>query len=167
MKRFAGIMGILSLILGLFGCGQGNKQTVQNDGELITEAASITIDRLPDVLKSVQTGLSEYDFAGICSNGVDCIYFVLENGKFVIEYEAMSKDQLPYMERLMLFAAERGYHAVETTYNNTPADYDNLKYAPVLSIKVNADLDSIAKIGKEIEQTIFSNDDRTVYDVVP
>lgn len=160
-------MGIFSLILGLFSCGHSNKQTLQNDGVPIPEAARITIDRLPIVLKSVQAGQSEYDFAGICSNGVDCIYFVQENGKFVIEYEAMSKDQLPYMERLSQFATERGYHVVETTYNNTPTDYDSLKYAPVLNIKVNASIDSIAKIGKEIEQTIFSNNDRTIYDVVP
>ena len=53
------------------------------------------------------------------------------------------------------------------SYNNTPVDYRHLKYAPVLSLKVNADIDSIVKVGKQIEQTIFRNNERTVYEIVP
>ena len=117
--RFLKIMGIFTSILSLLSCGHGNKRVTQNDGinSNIPVAARITIDKLPDVLRNVQAGNTDYDFIGICSNGVDCIYFVLD--------------------------------------------------APVLSLKVNADIDSIVKVGSQIEHTIFRNNERTVYEIVP
>lgn len=161
-------MGIFTSILSLLSCGHGNKRVTQNDGinSNIPVAARITIDKLPDVLRNVQAGNTDYDFIGICSNGVDCIYFVLENGKFYIDFEAMGKEQLPYIDTLKQFAKEHNYPIVETTYNNTPVDYEHLKYAPVLSLKVNADIDSIVKVGSQIEQTIFRNNERTVYEML-
>ena len=110
----------------------------------------------------MKAGNTDYDFIGICSNGVDCIYFVLENGKFYIDFEAMGKERLPYIDTLKQFAKEHSYPVVETTYNNTPVDYEHLKYAPVISLKVHADIDGIVKVGSQIEQTIFKNSDRTV-----
>lgn len=162
-------MGIFTSILGLLGCGYGNKRPPQNIGlnSYIPVAAQITMDQLPEVLKNVQAGRTEYDFTGICAHGVDCIYFMQDHGKFYIDFEAMSKDQLPYLDKLKQFAREHHYPIVETTYNNTPIDYDHVKYAPVLSLKVNADIDSIVQVGKLIEQTIFQNNDQTLYDIVP
>lgn len=90
-----------------------------------------------------------------------------DNGKFYIDFEAMSKDQLPYLDTLKQFAKEHNYPIIEMTYNNTPIDYDHVKFAPVLSLKVNADIDSIVHVGKLIEQTIFKNNDQTIYDIVP
>lgn len=167
--RYLKIMGLFASILSLLSCGHGNKRVVQNDGinSNIPVAARITIDKLPDVLRNVQAGRTEFDFTGICGNGTDCIYFMQENGKFYIDFEAMSKEQLPYLDSLKLFAKEHGYPIVETTYNNTPVDYDHLQYAPVLSLKVNADIDSIVKVGKQIEKDIFRNNDRTIYEIVP
>ena len=162
-------MGILASFLGLLGCGSGNKRTIQNNSTNsdIQIAAQITMDKLPEVLKNVQAGQTEYDFTGICAHGVDCIYFMQDNGKFYIDFEAMSKDQLPYLDTLKLFAKENNYPIIETTYQNKPIDFNHVKYAPVLSLKVNADIDSIVKIGKLIEENIFKNNDQTVYDIVP
>ncbi len=162
-------LGLLSLALGASGCRNTDKHAtqLQNVGLPVPRAARITIDKLPEILKNVQAGRTEFDFTGICGNGTDCIYFMQENGKFYIDFEAMSKEQLPYLDSLKLFAKEHGYPTVETTYNNTPVDYDHLQYTPVLSLKVNADIDSIVKVGKQIEQTIFRNNDRTVYEIVP
>ena len=167
--RFLKIMGIFTSIISLLSCGHGNKRVTQNDSipPNIPIAARITIDKLPDVLRIVQAGKTDYDFIGICSNGVDCIYFALENGKFYIDFEAISKEQLPYLDSLKQFVKRHNYPIIETTYNNTPVDYNHLKYAPVLSLKVNADIDSIVKVGSQIEQTIFKNSDRTVYEIVP
>lgn len=72
-----------------------------------------------------------------------------------------------YLDTLKLFAKEHNYPIIETTYNNTPIDYDHVKYAPILSLKVNADIASIVIVGKLIEQTIFQNDNQTIYDIVP
>lgn len=162
-------IGIFASMLGLLGCGHGNKRATQSESinPYIPVAAQITMDKLSGVLKNVQVGRTEYDFTGICANGVDCIYFMQDNGKFYIDFEAMSKDQLPYLDTLKQFAKEHNYPIIETTYNNTPIDYDHVKYAPVLSLKVNADIDSIVHVGKLIEQTIFKNNDQTIYDIVP
>lgn len=162
-------MGIFASILGLLGCGYGNKRATLNEStsSYIPVAAQITMDKLPEVLKNVQAGRTEYDFTGICAHGVDCIYFMQDNGKFYIDFEAMSKDQLPYLDKLKQFAKEHNYPIIETTYNNTPIDYNHVKYAPVLSLKVNVDIDSIVTVGKLIEQTIFQNNNQTIYDIVP
>ena len=162
-------LGLLSLALGASGCRNTGKQAtqLQSVGFAVPRAARITIDKLPEILRNVQAGRTEFDFTGICGNGTDCIYFMQENGKFYIDFEAMSKEQLPYLDSLKQFAKEHNYPIVETTNNNTPVDYGHLKYAPVLSLKVNADIDSIVKVGKQIEQTIFRNNERTVYEIVP
>ena len=162
-------LGLLSLALGASGCRNTGKQAtqLQSVGIAVPRAARITIDKLPEILRNVQAGRTQFDFTGICGNGTDCIYFVLENGKFYIDFEAMGKDQLPYIDTLKQFAKEHNYPVVETTYNNTPVDYEHLKYAPVISLKVHADIDSIVKVGSQIEQTIFKNSDRTVYEIVP
>ncbi|NBJ08789.1 hypothetical protein [Duncaniella freteri] len=163
------ILGMLSLSFGISGCRNTNKhvQQVQNVGHPIPRATRITIDKLLEVLRNVQAGRTEFNFTGICSNGTDCIYFMQENGKFYIDYEAMSKEQLPYLDSLKQFSKEYGFPVVETTYNNTPVDYDHFQYVPVLSIKANVGADSIVKIGKLIEQSIFRNNDQTIYEIVP
>ena len=162
-------LGLLSLALGASGCRNTGKQAtqLQSVGIAVPRAGRITIDKLPEILRNVQAGRTQFDFTGICGNGTDCIYFVLENGKFYIDFEAMGKDQLPYIDTLKQFAKEHNYPVVETTYNNTPVDYEHLKYAPVISLKVHADIDSIVKVGSQIEQTIFRNNERTVYEIVP
>lgn len=163
-------LGLLSLTLGASGCRNTGKQASQLPDVVdfpVQKAARITIDELPEILRNVQAGRTQFDFTGICGNSTDCIYFMLENGKFNIDFEAMSKEQLPYLDSLKHFAKEHNYPIVETTYNNTPVDYEHLKYAPVLSLKVNADIDSIVKVGKQIEQIIFRNNDQTVYEIVP
>ena len=163
------IMEMLALVFGLSGCRNTGKQAQQDWSAVlpVPSAARITMDKLPEVLRNVQAGRTEFDFTGICSNGTDCIHFMQENGKFYIDFEAMSKEQLPYLDSLKRFAGEHGYPVVETTYNNTPVDYDHLEFAPVLSLKVNADIDSIVKVGQQIEQDIFRSDSRTVYEIVP
>lgn len=162
-------LGLLSLALGASGCRNTGKQAtqLQSVGIAVPRAVRITIDKLPEILRNVQAGRTQFDFTGICGNGTDCIYFVLENGKFYIDFEAMGKDQLPYIDTLKQFAKEHNYPVVETTYNNIPVDYEHLKYAPVISLKVHADIDSIVKVGSQIEQTIFRNNERTVYEIVP
>lgn len=160
-------MGLFSSFLSLIGCGYSNKPQLNGISVSVPIAAQITMDKLPDILRNVQAGRTEYDFTGISSRGVDCIYFMQDCGKFYIDFEAISQEQLPYLDKLKQLAREHNYPIVETTYNNTPNDYDQMKYAPVLSLKVNADADSIVQVGRLIEQYVFQNNDRTIYDIVP
>ena len=75
--------------------------------------------------------------------------------------------EYPYIDKIRRYAAEQGYHVVDTTYGNTPIDFDNPAQAPVLSLRIDADIDSIAKVGKQLMQTVFHNTDTTPYDIVP
>ena len=134
--------------------------------QTMLRAEQIKIDGLKGALTKLQNGQTEYQFIGITSNGIDCIYFIYENGKFSLEFEAMGKDQLPFIDKLIEFSNSNNFKYLMTTYNNQP-NYQSDKPAPVLRIETNLNIDEVAKLGALIQSVIFSNDDKTVYDVVP
>jgi hypothetical protein len=155
------IMGILSGILSLFGCGN---KTEKSQG-FIQRAKQIEIAQLGGELKLLEQNKTEFDFIGITSNGIDCIYFVKDNSKFQIEFEAMTNQQIPYIDKLKTFATQNEFEIQMTTYGNKP-QYD-AKEAPVLKIIINSNLEKTAEIGQKIQQDIFKNKAETKYDVVP
>lgn len=67
-------LGLLSLALGASGCRNTGKQAtqLQSVGIAVPRAARITIDKLPEILRNVQAGRTQFDFTGICGNGTDC-----------------------------------------------------------------------------------------------
>ncbi len=157
--------------LGFAGCGNGGKREASKvalpERLAVQYADQITIDELPSVLQRLKEGKMEYDFFGICSSPVACIYFMQDDGKFYIDYEAIGADQLPYLDKIRQYAVEQGFRVVDTTYGNTPIDFDSPAQAPVLSLRVDTDIDSIAKVGARLMQTVFHNTDTTPYDIVP
>ncbi len=154
-------MGILSGILSLFGCG--NK--TEKSESFIQRAKQIEIAQLGGELKLLEKNKTEFDFIGITSNGIDCIYFVKDSGKFQIEFEAMTNQQIPYIDKLKTFATQNGFEIKMTTYGNKP-QYD-AKEAPVLKIITNSNLEKTAEIGQKIQKDIFNNQAETKYDVIP
>ncbi|MBW8360460.1 MAG: hypothetical protein K0M63_11760 [Weeksellaceae bacterium] len=154
-------MGIVSGILSLFGCG--NK--TDNSENFIQQAKQIEIAQLSGELKLLEQNKTEFDFIGITSNGIDCIYFVKDNGMFQIEFEAMTNNQIPYIDKLKTFATQNGFEIKMTTYGNKP-HYD-AKEAPVLKIITNSNLEKTAELGQKIQKDIFNNKAETKYDVVP
>lgn len=154
-------MGIFSGLLSLFSCG--NK--TDKSESFIQQAKQIEIAQLNEELKLLEQNKTEFDFIGITSNGVDCIYFVRENGKFQIEFEAMANDQIPYIDKLKTFADLNGFEIQMTTYGNKP-QYD-AKKAPVLKIITNSNLEKTTEIAQKIQKEIFNNIAETRYDVVP
>lgn len=155
------IMGILSGILSLFGCvNKTNKSE-----SFIQQAKQIEIVQLSGELKLLEQKKTEFDFFGITSNGIDCIYFVRDNGKFQIEFEAMTDNQIPYIDKLKTFATQNGFEIQMTTYGNKP-HYD-AKEAPVLKIITNSNIEKTAEIGQKIQKDIFNNKADTKYDIVP
>lgn len=171
MRRILNYIMIAVSALGFAGCGNGGKRA---SGKIETPAPQptryanqITIDELPSVLQRLKDGQMEYDFFGICSSPVACIYFMQDNGKFYIDYEAIGADQLPYLDKIRQYAKEQGYRVVDTTYGNTPIDFSEPAQAPVLSLRVDTDIDSMAKVGARLMQTIFHNTDTTHYEIVP
>jgi len=159
-------MGILSGILTFLGCGpqeSSNKAASDSSGLVATQ---IKIDGLTNELQKLREGKTEYDFIGITSTGVDCIYFVKEEQNFQIEFEALVEQQLPYVEKLKTFATSNGYKVSMTTYGNKPK-YTTASEAPVVRIETNSDLENTARIGTIIQRFIFGNGEATVYNVVP
>ena len=148
-------------------CGQSDNanQELQNSIQ-IPRAEQIKISELKPVLTRLQNRQLEYEFFGITSNGVDCIYFVPSGEFYKIEFEVMSEEQKPWFNKLQEFAQENNYKTTKTTYNNKP-HYQSSLPAPVLRIETNSNLDQTTEIGQTIMTKVFENDLATTYDVVP
>lgn len=153
-------MGILSGFLSLFGLTDSAAQVNRS-----IRAKQIRITELKGELNLLEQHKTEFDFIGITSNGIDCIYFVKDSNKFQIEFEAMGNDQIPFIDKLKTFANQNGYETQMTTYGNKP-QY-NSPQAPVLRILINSGLEETAVIARKIQSDIFNNGDDTKYDVVP
>ncbi len=162
------IILLLSAFLAL-NCGQKSDKTKDVNKEskqMIMKAEQTTIDGLQNALTKLKNGQTEFDFIGITSNGIDCIYFVHNNEKFNLEFEAVSKDQLPYIKKLEGFANSNDLKSVMTTYGNKPL-YESDKSAPVIRIETNYPLNEMTKFGEKVQSEIFNNNSETVYDIVP
>ena len=150
-------MGIFGSILSFLGC---------KNSDINATAKQIKISALHSELRLLEAGKTEYEFIGITSNGIDCIYFIKENNKYNIEFEAMDKQQIEIIPELEEFARKNHFEVQQLNYGNKP-NYPSRDFAPVLKIVTKAELDEIFKIGKKIQKEIFQNDDETIYDIVP
>lgn len=158
--------GLISGFLSIFGCNSKSGSNSNQNSPTIQVAKQITISKLQEELQKLKDGKTEYDFIGITSNGIDCIYFVKEGDKFQIEFEAMSEEQIPFIVILNEFAGSNGFKSIMTSYGNKPS-YSSTENAPVIRILTNSNLLKSAEIGETIQKTIFKNTAKTVYDVVP
>lgn len=129
-------------------------------------AKRIKIDELESVLMNLRNGETDFDFIGIVSNGIDCLYFMIENDRFNLDFEAMENDQVPYIDRLKQFCTVNNINCKVMTYNNKP-HYPSEEPAPVIRMECNAPMDAIIDIAKRIQREVFSNNNETVYDIVP
>ena len=165
LAKFLSIIGLAMICLS---CNSPTNQKIKTDNNKPTMnmAERIKIDGLKNVLIKLQNKQTEFNFIGITSNGIDCIYFVCENGKFNLEFEAMIKEQIPFIDKLKEYATLKNYKFLMMTYNNRPK-YQSEKPAPVIRIETNSTIDQINVIGINIQAGIFKNSTETVYDVVP
>ena len=160
------------MIILLLNCGKpqniDRKTThlTNTNKQILPMAKQIKIAELQNALEKLKNGQTEFDFIGITSNGIDCIYFAQENDKFNLEFEAIASEQLPYLDKLKDFAVSNNYKSEITTYNNQPR-YKSDKPAPVIRIETNLPLQEMAKFGEKVQSQIFKNNRETNYDVVP
>ncbi|MGO4710291.1 hypothetical protein AB4Y90_14525 [Chryseobacterium sp. 2TAF14] len=120
-------------------------------------AKQIYINQLPEKLSLLIQGKTEFDFIGITSNGNDCIYFAKHGEYLDIEFEAIEKTQIPYYEKLKLFAFENKFK-IEESVN---------KKIPYLKIKTNASIEETLHLAQKIQHDIFGNNENTKYEIVP
>jgi hypothetical protein len=158
----------ICLTLALFSCGEtGNKPKEQTDSlSPMSRAKQIKVSDLKYVLTRLQNRQLEFDFFGITSNGIDCIYFVPDSNLYAIEFEVMTEGQKPWLNKLRAFAQENNYRTLITTYKNEP-NYKSSEPAPVLRIETKSNLEQTATIGRKIMTQIFGNSEQTIYDLVP
>lgn len=142
------------------------KKFLSNSLPVVETAERIKIDELQKALEKLQNEQTEFDFIGITSNGIDCIYFTKGNDRFNLEFEVIAAEQLPYIDKLKDFAVSNNYKSELITYNNQP-DYKSDKPAPVIRIETNLPLLEMASFGERIQSEIFENNQETIYDVVP
>lgn len=163
---YLSITVFLIALITIISCKQVSKKENKRSQSNSFVATRIKIAELPNLLYHLQKRQLEYDFFGITSNDVDCIYFIPTADHFDIEFEVMSEDQKPYLQELRLYADQHHWKTSDTTYNNKPI-YNSAESAPVLHIHTNASNSEMALIGKKLMADLFSNNDATTYDVVP
>lgn len=154
-----GILAVIGIIYFISKSKSGNNLNIQ-------VAKQIQFEELESVMTQLLNGKLEYDFFGITSDGIDCIYFADNNGKINIEFEVMTNDQKFYAEKITSFAKKNNYNLIKTTYGNKP-HYSELKEAPVYKLKLNADKHKATEIGIEVMKNIFNKNGMTKFDIVP
>ena len=172
MMKYFTIIIVVSLVLIALrlavrsGAADSGSQQTKRRFFGIPVAEQITIRDLPNQLTRLVNGQTEFQFLGIHSDGTDCIYLMYENDTFNIDYEAMSEDQIPYLDRLKDYAKTKQIKTTTTTYGNAP-HYESDNTAPVIQLKTNADLENAVEIARDIQIDVFGNNEDTVYEVVP
>jgi len=157
---------MLPLLLTHCGRNENDKIDPAIQKDILEMQEHIKIDGLQDELTGVIHKKDVYDFIGINTNGLDCLYFPYKDGKFNIEYEILSAEQKEYAEQLKAFAKSKGFHITMTSYQRK-GYYKKDDNKNVIRIEANANAKKIAALAKEIQAKIFLHDDSTVYDVVP
>ncbi len=160
------IFYLLLVCLMMTNCGH-NRNKMGPGGKDRAEAIEhIKIESLTDELNDVFKGKDVFDYIGITSNGIDCLYFPNKQGKFSIEFEVLSDEQKPFVKQLKDFATARGIATSMTTYTHKKY-YNSTEKYNVIRIEANTDIENISALATAIESKIFHNDSHTVYDVVP
>lgn len=120
-------------------------------------AKQIQLDDLGEELNLVLEGKTDFNFTGINANGYDSFFFVRNDQNFNLEFRALKKIQLPYLELLEKFASK----------NNIKFETEKLDRIPYLSLKTNTSIPETVDLAKRIQKEVFGNNDRTLYKVIP
>ena len=120
-------------------------------------AKQIQLDELAEELNLVLEGKTDFNFIGITANGYDSLFFVRNEQNFNLEFRALKKIQLPYLEPLEEFALK----------HNIKFETEKLDRIPYLRIKTNTNITETVDLAKRIQKEVFGNTDSTIYKVIP
>ena len=120
-------------------------------------AKRIQLDELAEELNLVLQGKTDFNFIGITANGYDSLFFVRNDQNFNLEFRALKKIQLPYLEPLEEFALK----------HNIKFETEKLDRIPYLRIKTNTGITETVDLAKRIQKEIFKNTNSTIYKVIP
>lgn len=120
-------------------------------------AKKIQLEDLAEELNLVLEGKTDFNFIGINANGYDSLFFVRNDRDFNLEFRALKKIQLPYLELLEQFASK----------HNINFETEKLDRIPYLSLKTNTNVPETVDLAKRIQKEVFGNNDSTIYKVIP
>lgn len=120
-------------------------------------AKKIQLEDLAEELNLVLEGKTDFNFIGITANEYDTLFFVRNDQHFNLEFRALKKIQLPYLEILEQFASK----------NNIKFETEKLDRILYLSLKTNTSIPETVDLAKRIQKEIFGNNDSTIYKVIP
>ena len=120
-------------------------------------AKQIQLDDLAEELNLLLEGKTDFNFIGITANEYDSLFFVRNDQNFNIEFRALKKIQLPYLQLLEDFASK----------NNIMFETEKLDRIPYLSLKTNTSITETVDLAKLIQKEVFGNNDNTIYKVIP
>ena len=147
---------VFSLIRYFF---KGNEKRMIRPHQIKINELSVTMDRLLE-------NKLDFDFFGITSNGIDCIYFMFEDSVINIDFEVMRIEQREYVEDYIIFAKENDFEVKVTSYDNQ-FNNSSLEKAKVYKMILNADKSKAEQIGADIQKVVFKNDSSTDFEIVP
>lgn len=117
----------------------------------------IQLEDLAEELNLVLTGKTDFNFIGITANEYDSLFLVRNDQNFNMEFRALKKIQLPYLQLLEDFASK----------NNIMFETEKLDRIPYLSLKTNTNIQETVDLAKSIQKEVFGNTDSTIYKVIP
>ena len=120
-------------------------------------AKQILLQDLGAEINLVLKGKTDFNFIGITANAYDTLFFVRNDQNFNLEFRALKKIQLPYLEPLEQFASK----------NNIQFETEKLDRIPYLSLKTNTGITETVDLAKRIQKEVFGNTDSTIYKVIP
>lgn len=120
-------------------------------------AKQIQLEELAEELNLVLEGKTDFNFIGITANEYDSLFFVKNYQNFNVEFRALKKIQLPYLEPLEQFASQ----------HNIKFETEKLDRIPYLSLKTDTNITETVDLAKRIQKDVFENTDSTIYKVIP
>ena len=135
---------ILAILAGIFGLTSAHASA----------QGFVAYQDTKSLLQKLENGKMPYNFFGLTSNGIDCLYFAYENGKFILEYEVMVEPQKKVASNFISWAKKSGFDVIATTYGNQP-EYQSSSPAPVYRIILDKAVDSAYTEGLSFFSDVF------------
>lgn len=126
----------------------------------------ITIANLGPELDLLSQNKTEQHLIGITSNGTDCLYFLKNGTHFDLEFEALTREQAPYIAKLQQYCEKNNIRLIMHSYGNK-RQYRSDKTAPVIKLVTDSDRSATITLAADIMTSVFKNDADTQYSVVP
>lgn len=125
----------------------------------------VKLDDLETLMDKLVAGEFKLNLFGLTTDGLDCVYFVNENGKVNIEIEALHEaDQ--YSAKFSDYARKHNYKVKILSEVNYKPD-DTTVVTTMLRLDLHTDSPTATRIAREIMHEVYNHPDDTLFDILP